>query len=87
MNERELNLRVADEICNGTHSNLKQFRVGSRVALLDGKVVAVADQARHGLRAGIPHDGCDSMRASRRWRRVRQSGFLSKRLPRAPRSR
>ena len=51
MNERDINQRVAEEICNGFDSNGRQIRSGSCVALLDGKVVAVAEHLAAAVRA------------------------------------
>ena len=42
MKEIDMNQRVADQICNGSYLNGQQFHTGECVALLDGKVVAVA---------------------------------------------
>jgi hypothetical protein len=42
MTELETNQQVAEQICTGGGLNGKQFRKGECVALLDGKVVAVA---------------------------------------------
>src|SRR5262252_5048743 len=42
MTEREINQQVAEQICNGARWNGQEFRPGESVALLDGKVVAVA---------------------------------------------
>jgi hypothetical protein len=42
MNELEANQQPAQQICDAGRLNGKQFRPGECVALLDGKVVAVA---------------------------------------------
>jgi len=57
MKEIDINQRVSEEICNGAMCNGKQFRAGDWIALLDGKVVAVAgdlDRALRSLRALDP---------------------------------
>ncbi len=54
MNELELNQHVAEQICHAERLNGRHFRPGQCVALLDGKVVAIApdlDSAVNGLRA------------------------------------
>ena len=43
MNEMQLNQATADRICEGNSWHGRQFRQGDCVALLDGEVVAVAD--------------------------------------------
>ncbi len=43
MNELELNQEIADRICEGHPWNGRQLCRGECVALLDGEVVAVAD--------------------------------------------
>jgi hypothetical protein len=43
MNEKERNLRIAESIYAEFAWNGQRFREGDYVALLDGKVVAVAD--------------------------------------------
>jgi hypothetical protein len=43
MNEKERNLRIAESICAEFAWNGQKFREGDYVALLDGKVIAVAD--------------------------------------------
>ena len=62
MNELEINQQVAEQICNSGRLNGKQFVSGDCVALLDGKVVAVANDlqaALHALRTldARPHRG------------------------------
>jgi hypothetical protein len=62
MSELEINQQVAEQICSGDRLNGKQFHLGDCVALLDGKVVAVADDLELALRAlrGLdadPHRG------------------------------
>ncbi len=62
MSERDINQKAAEEICNGFRLNGQEFRSGECVALLDGKVVAVAKDLGAALRAlrGIdsnPHRG------------------------------
>ena len=42
MNEREINQKAAEEICHRLRFDAHEFRLGEWVALLDGKVVAVA---------------------------------------------
>jgi hypothetical protein len=51
MNELEINQQVAEQICNAGRLNGKLFRVGECVALLDGKVVAVAKDLNTALQA------------------------------------
>jgi hypothetical protein len=54
MTEREINQRVAEQLCQEARWNGREFRPGEWVALLDGKVVAVApdlDGALQALRA------------------------------------
>jgi hypothetical protein len=41
MSEKEINQKVAEEICASYRHNGQVFEVGECVALLDGKVVAV----------------------------------------------
>ena len=41
MNEKEIDQKVAEEICNNYRLNGQEFKVGECIALLDGKVVAV----------------------------------------------
>jgi hypothetical protein len=58
MSELEINQQVAHQICNAGRLNGKEFRSGEFVALLDGKVVAVAkdlDAALRALRALDPN--------------------------------
>ena len=58
MSEREINQRVAEQINSAGGLNGKQYRSGDWLALLDGKVVAVAedvDGALHGLRRLDPN--------------------------------
>ena len=43
MNAKERNLRIAESICTEFAWNGQRFREGDYVALLDGKIVAVAD--------------------------------------------
>ena len=53
MSEKEINQQVAEQIIHSGRSNGKQFRPGEWMALLDGKVVAVAanlDGALNALR-------------------------------------
>jgi hypothetical protein len=42
MSEREINQKVAEEICNTYRLNGQEFHEGECVGLLDGKVVVVA---------------------------------------------
>jgi Family of unknown function (DUF5678) len=51
MNEAEINQRVADQIRSAGRSNGKQYHPGEYLALLDGKVVAVAKDVGSVLRA------------------------------------
>jgi hypothetical protein len=58
MTEMQLNQQVAEQICEGRPANGRQFKLGSYVALLDGKVVVVAgdlDAALQGLRELDPN--------------------------------
>ena len=62
MSEKDINQKVAEEICNGFRSNGREFRLGECVALLDGKVVAVDKDLGAALRAlraldSNPHRG------------------------------
>jgi len=62
MNEAETNQAVAEQICNASRLNGKTFHQGECLALLDGKVVAVAQDlgaALFALRAmdADPHRG------------------------------
>lgn len=41
MEEREINQKIAEEICHRFCVGGQEFRLGECVALLDGKVVAV----------------------------------------------
>ena len=43
MTEYELNQRVAEQLCRDMQFDGRRFREGQYVALLDGKVIAVAD--------------------------------------------
>jgi hypothetical protein len=57
MSEKERNLRIAQTICEDFAWNGQTFREGDFVALLDGKIVAVArnvDDAIATLRARDP---------------------------------
>jgi len=57
MNERIRNQEVADRICQELQWEGQRFRIGDCVALLDGKVVAVAedlDRALQALRSADP---------------------------------
>ena len=58
MSEREINQRVVEQINSAGGLNGKQYRPGEWLALLDGKVVAVAediDGALQGLRRLDPN--------------------------------
>ena len=58
MKEADINQQVADQICKAGWLDGTQFRTGECVALLDGKVVAVAknlDAALGVLRAMDPN--------------------------------
>jgi hypothetical protein len=62
MREQDINQSVAEEICNGFRLNGQEFLIGECVALLDGKVVAVAKDLGTALRAlravdSDPHRG------------------------------
>ena len=54
MNDRERNLRIAESICAEFAWNGQSFRQGDCVALLDGAIVAVADN---------PDDAISALRA------------------------
>lgn len=54
MSEKERNLRVAASICAQFAWNGQKFREGDCVAVLDGKIVAVADN---------PGDAISALRA------------------------
>jgi hypothetical protein len=63
MKEKDINQRVAEEICHSARLNGQAFRSGECVALLDGKVVAVAadlDTALRALRA-LDSNSCRGM--------------------------
>jgi hypothetical protein len=51
MDEREINQRAVEQICNSDRLNGKQYKKGEWLALLDGKVVAVADNLDVAMRA------------------------------------
>jgi urease accessory protein UreE len=51
MNEKECNLRIAESISAEFAWNGQMFREGDCVALLDGKVVAVADNPDEAISA------------------------------------
>jgi hypothetical protein len=51
MTEKEINERVADQIIHAGRLNGKQYRQGDWMALLDGNVVAVADNLEGALKA------------------------------------
>ena len=50
MNEMDTNQKIAEEICNTHRLNGRVFRKGDWIALLDGKVVAVAAELDDALR-------------------------------------
>ena len=49
MSEKEVNQKVAEEICSTSRLNGKVFRTGDCVGLLDGQVVIVA----HDLKSAV----------------------------------
>lgn len=51
MNEVALNQQVAEQICHNNRWNGKELRRGDCVALLDGKVVAIARDLQGALSA------------------------------------
>ncbi len=51
MKEIDINQEVAELICHGGFLNGQQFRTGECVALLDGKVIAVAKDLEGALGA------------------------------------
>ena len=53
-NEKERNLRIAEAMCRDFQWQGRTFREGECVALLDGKIVAVADN---------PDDAIEALRA------------------------
>jgi hypothetical protein len=60
MNEMQVNQQVAEHICDEGRADGKEFQLGEYVALLDGQVVAVAedlDAALRALRALDPNPG------------------------------
>jgi hypothetical protein len=62
MSERDVNEKVAEEICNEFRLNGQEFQLGECVALLDGKVITVAKNLGTALRAlraldSNPHRG------------------------------
>ena len=61
MNDHDRNLRIAETICEQFSWDGQTFAEGSYLALLDGKVVAVAatpDDAISALRALNPDPAC-----------------------------
>lgn len=54
MSEKERNRRVAEALCRDFEWNGRRFKAGDHVALLDGKIVAVADN---------PDDAISALRA------------------------
>jgi hypothetical protein len=51
MSERDVNQKVAEEICDRFRLNGQEFRLGECVALHDGKVVAVEKDLASAVRA------------------------------------
>lgn len=51
MSEVEINQQIADQICKMGSLNGKQYLLGQCVALLEGKVAAVANDLQGALRA------------------------------------
>jgi hypothetical protein len=51
MNEMENNLRIAETICEHFSWNGQSFQEGNYVALLDGKIIAVADNPDDAIKA------------------------------------
>ena len=51
MTEYEVNQRVAEQLCRDMQFEGQRFREGQYVALLDGKVIAVADSLDDALTA------------------------------------
>ena len=51
MTEYEMNVKVAEEICNTLHLNGTEFHLGECVGLLDGKVVGVAKDLAGAVKA------------------------------------
>ena len=51
MKELDINQQIAEQICNSAKWNGTEFNSGECVALLDGKVVAVANDLAAALRA------------------------------------
>lgn len=51
MDEKAINQQVAEQIRKSPQSNGRTFRLGDCVALLDGKVVGVANDLEGALRA------------------------------------
>jgi dihydroxyacetone kinase-like predicted kinase len=50
-NEQERNLRIAEAVCRDFEWHGQKFREGQYLALLDGKIVAVADNADDAIAA------------------------------------
>lgn len=58
MKEAQINQQVAEQICTAARWNGQEFHTGEYMALLDGKVVAVAEDlnaALHALRTLEPN--------------------------------
>jgi hypothetical protein len=51
MNDQDINRRIADEICERFSWRGQTFRQGEFVALLDGKIVAVSQNADDAINA------------------------------------
>lgn len=45
MNDMEMNLRIAEVICNTYSWDGQEFKEGDFISLLDGRIVAVAENA------------------------------------------
>jgi hypothetical protein len=56
MSEMQLNQQTAEHICDLAQANASDIRLGSCVALLDGKVVAIANDLDSALRDLRPLD-------------------------------
>ena len=76
MTEKERNLRVAEALCEDFQWDGKVFKQGEYVVLLDGKIIAVADNPddaiselrsidpdpKHGMVVEVSHPAVDVIR-------------------------
>ena len=57
MSEKDINEKIAEEICSEFRLNGREFHLGECVALLDGKVVAVENDLTAAVEALIALGG------------------------------